>query len=409
MTSVHDPLPLLMPRLFPALLFTVLLGSAAPTLAAERLDIPVAVDSGAIITVETAWPAQAARALVVVVPGTGGVSDPYLNPELHQANYDPDHRGGLTSRLLAAGYAVAYFGQRGYAPLRSCISGSSASERAAAFVAHCLDPKVRAGVDLPTITADTGRVFTALAQHPRTRGLRQIALPYSEGMHHVSAAIGQHAMRPAAIVAVGGPIGSLGAIVPYQLRYEYFANIAGAAFARCPDRALTAEQLFRCAGKWTSPDLLSKMNELMAAPTLTRQQLPLRRETMRAHYRAVSAQFAALAPDAPIGASFEGHFMPVAWSARFPYQQMSAAVSTLDQLGAFDGPVVYLFGTRDHLIPLPTPGACPRRSNGSLPVRCSIRLIDEVGHGLEGDSGLPPGAVLDELVRTVDEVAAAAR
>lgn len=374
--------------------------------APERIDIPVSVDGGAVITVETAWPEnRAARALVVVVAGTGGTADPYLNPELHMTTYDPDHRGGLTAKLLAAGYAVAYFGQRGYAPLRSCISGRTARERAAAFVAHCLDPKVRAGVDLAAITADTGRVFAALARHPRTRHLAQIAMPYSEGMHHVSAAVGQHTMRPAGIVSVGGPVASLGSIVPYQVQYDYFIDIATAGFARCPHRELTAEQLFRCAGRWQSPALLAKMNELMGAPTLAREQLPLRRELLRMHWRAAAAQFASLSPDASIGASFEGHFIPSAWNARFPYQQMSAEVGSLDQLGAFDGRVIYLFGTRDHLIPLPAPGPCPARADGSARTGCSIRLIADVGHGLEDESELPPNAVLDAMVRAVDEVA----
>ena len=399
-----------MPRLSVALLLTLLLAAPPHAPAAlGRIDIPVAVDGGAVITVETTWPEnRAARALVVVVVGTGGTADPYLNPELHMATYDPDHRGGLTAKLLAAGYAVAYFGQRGYAPLRSCISGNSARERAAAFVTRCLDPKVRAGVDFAAITADTGRVFAALARHPRTRHLAQIAMPYSEGMHHVSAAVGQHAMRLAGIVSVGGPVGSLGNIVPYQVQYEYFVNIATDGFARCPNRELTAEQLFRCAGKWQSPFLLSKMNELMGWPTLTRELLLLRREALRAHWRAAAAQFASLPPDASIGASFEGHYIPSAWNARFPYQQMSAAVGSLEQLGDFDGRVTYLFGTRDHLVPLPAPGPCPARADGSARTRCSIRLIADVGHGLEDESELPPEAVLDEMVRAVDEVADAA-
>ena len=71
------------------------------------------------------------------------------------------------------------------------------------------------------------------------------------------------------------------------------------------------------------------MNELMGWPTLTREQLPLRREALRAHWRAAAAQFASLSPDASIGASFEGHYIPSAWNARFPYQQMSASVGSI--------------------------------------------------------------------------------
>ncbi len=38
---------------------------------------------------------------------------------------------------------------------------------------------------------------------------------------------------------------------------------------------------------------------------------------------------------------------------------MTRSVGSLEQLGAFDGRVTYLFGIRDHLIPLPAPGALP--------------------------------------------------
>jgi len=397
-----------MPRLFLALFLIALAASMPAAAAPARIDIPVSVDGGAVITVETAWPEGArARALVVVVPGTGGLSDPYLNAELRERVYDPDRRGGLTGKLLAAGYAVAYFSQRGYAPLRSCVEGDSPTQRAAALAARCPDPRVRAGVDFVTITADTGRVFAALARHPRTRGLAQIALAYSEGMHHVSAAVGQHAMRPIGIVAVGGPLASLARIVPYQLQYEYFANVASEGFARCPHRDLTAEELFRCAGKWHSPALLAKMSEFMGAPTLRRQLLPLRREATQAYFRAQAAFYASQSAQATIAGNFEGHTIPVAWNGRFQYQQMTAAVGSLDQLGDFDGRVVYLFGMRDHLVPLPAPGACPARPDGSARTTCRVQVIEDVGHGLEDERGFPPDAVLDALLRAVDEVAQA--
>lgn len=390
------------------LLLCLTIWSGLPCTAApfERVDIPVALGDGVTTVVETAWPAAGApRALVIVVPGTGGLSDPYLNAELRKPVYDPDSRGGMTAKLLAAGYAVAYYNHRGYAPLRTCIRGDTLADRAASFVHRCVDPTVRAWVTLSSITADTARVFGALERHPRTKGLPQVALAFSEGMHHVSTLVGKGNIHPLGIVSVGGPHIPFADAVRYQTTYEYFVKIAQEAFKHCPENELTVDRIFSCAPASTSPDRLSKMRELAGGNVLARNFLPLRRELFLFQYRAAPAYFKSLPPNTTMAGSFEGVLMPVAWNAHFPEEQMAATRSSVDQLGAFGGRIVYLFGALDYLSPLPASGSCRSPVSGaSPPPDCTFRLVAGVGHGLEDANGFVPATILDDLVRTVDEV-----
>lgn len=384
-------------------------GIAAPLPPASRIDIPVALDQGASITIEVAWPEnRTPRALVVVVPGSGGVADPYLGSELKRAAYDPDSRGGTTASLLAAGYAVAYYGQRGYALPRTCIRGDTPAARAASFVQHCVDYRLRAGVSLSSITADTGRVFTALREHPRTGKLRQIALPFSEGMHHVSVLAGQGAIQPAGIVSIGGPQVPVSHVAWYQTSREHFAALARKAFARCPYKQLTVEKIFSCAGSPGTPPQLDRMREFAGGEVLSRDFLPLRQQMFRDIYR-LGLHDKVLPENAILSASFEGHPMPVGWNLRYAQEQQNANKTTLEQLGPYTGKVIYLFGAQDYFFPLPAPGPCRvEGAKTSAPADCSVKLVDGVSHGLEDAGGFPPGAVLDEVVRALDDVNAAA-
>lgn len=382
--------------------------SAAPP-PASRIDIPVELGQGAYTTVEIAWPTNLVpRALVVVVPNSGGLADPYLNPELKRVAYDPDSRGGLTAKLLTAGYAVAYYGQRGYALPRTCIRGDTPAARAASFVQHCVDYRLRAGVSLSSITADTGRVFTALREHPRTGKLPQIALPFSEGMHHVSVLAGQGAIQPAGIVSIGGPQVPVSHVAWYQTSREHFAALARKAFARCPDKQLTVEKILSCAGSPGTPPQLDKMREFAGGEVLSRDFLPLRQQMFRDIYR-LGLHDKVLPENAILSASFEGHPMPVGWNLRYAQEQQNANKSTVEQLGRYTGKVIYLFGAQDYFFPLPAPGPCRvEGAKTSTPSDCSFRLVDGVGHGLEDASGFSPDAVLDEVVRALDEAGASA-
>jgi hypothetical protein len=328
-------------RALPCLLMCLAVWAASPCAAApltlsSRTDIRVALGQGAHTTIELVLPVgRTPKALVIVVPGSGGVTDPYLDAELARSTYDPDSRGGMTAKLLAAGYAAAYYAQRGYAPPRTCISGESPAARALSFVMNCVATEVRARVSLSSITADTGRVFAALAEHRRTKGLPQIALPFSEGMHHVSALVGQGVIQPAGIVSIGGPHVSIAHVARYQTSYEHFAEIAATAFARCPDQQLELESIFRCAGSRSTPQHLARMRELAGGDTLARAQLPLRRQLFLERYEQGLTYQLRLPEDAIMSGTYLGYPMPVAWNARYAQEQQTASKSTLDQLGSF--------------------------------------------------------------------------
>lgn len=146
------------------------------------------------------------------------------------------------------------------------------------------------------------------------------------------------------------------------------------------------------------------MAELIGAASLTRELLPPRRELFRTHYQLALAAQRLLPPMATMDGAFGGIPIPVAWNARYSSQQQAAATSSVEQLGAFGGKVVYLFGALDYLFPLPGTGTCRTSDADAVRAHCRFQLVDDVGHGLEDASGFMPAAIRDRLVEAIDEV-----
>lgn len=376
---------------------------------AEHQSLSVPLGSGVAVQVELVLPTnRVPRALVIVVPGSGGLSDPFSETEMKQSDYDAEHRGGLTAALVEAGFAAAYYSQRGYAPLRDCIRGADFNARAASFAARCVDGRIRAQVSLSTITDDTAKVFSALRQFPRIGGLDQIALAYSEGMHHVSSLVAQGAIVPIGIVGVGGPHISLADTWAYQIRHDFYFNLADKAARRCPATQMTASEILTCAGVIATPTLLAGMNEAIAGNFPLRIQIETRRllfGQLLQNEVAGAKRLSQLAPSATMVGAFGGVPLAVAYNAAYAAQAYGAHTASLDWLASFPGKAIYLFGARDHLVPLPAPGPCrPGRPAKSGQGSCEFRIISDLAHGLEDETGMPSAHSLDRLVQALNEV-----
>lgn len=356
------------------------------------------VDAGIDIPIELYWPGQTARALVIVAPNSGGLADPYFDPELRQARYRPDHRGGLVAALGSQGYAVAFFSLRGFALLRDCARGDQFAERAAYFAAHCVNSQVRATSSLATTTADTAAVFQTLALWPQTRHLPQIALAFSEGMHHVTLLAGQGRIAPVGIVGVGGPTAALADLWRYQMQRDYYFQLAQRAFQRCPEAELETDRLFDCAQVPVSAATRAGMQEFVGAHTVSPDTLAARHQLMQTLYQQVQAHYAGDVSHEVMAGAFGGVPLPAAWSGLYYAQVFQARTSTVAQLGGYRGRTIYLLGERDYLQP-PAGGEC------GVGLSCSVRTVRGVGHGLEDDSGFPTAAAMRAIIDAVNAVA----
>ena len=383
-------------------------GSSTVSYAAisERFVISVTVDTNESIDIEVVWPkGTLPKALVVVVPSTGGLSDAYFDSELNKPIYDPDSRGGLTKALNEAGFAAAFYNQRGFNSLRTCITGKNFQERALSFVKNCVDAKTRGKVSLSTISSDTAAVFTALSLDSRTKNLLQIALAYSEGMHHVSSLTGKNIIKPAGIISVGGPVDSMAELSKFQITHEYYLQLAETAFQNCKSSKLQVIQIFSCAQLKSKGVTLALMVETFGGDVVTQDQISSKRKAYGDFYREYSAKFPSYSEGATMNGTFGGYVIPTAWAASFYTEIFKSTSTIIQQLGMFGGKVIFISGALDYLVPVPISGKCPSQpGNTNQLVNCEVIVIKDLGHALEDETGLPTKNALSQIILAIYKV-----
>ena len=372
----------------------------------RNFEVPVYLADGHRSAIEVVLPQQRApRGLIIVSPGSTGFSDPYLEGELQKPAYDPNSRGGLTVRLTEAGFGVAFFSQRGYTPLRTCVQGDTFLQRTHSVIEHCMNASIRASVTLSTITQDTGKVYLQLAEDPRTHGLNQISLAFSEGIFHISELVSKGYIHPIGIVGVGGPIESFSEVARLQLRREFHLNLAETAFRRCKRDVLDVSRILQCSGIQPLPVNTAAMRDVLGADSISREQLALRRDYWNQFEHEFSKKYSNMPVGTPTGGTFAGIPYPVGWSARYFSEILAETTTTGDFLNNFKGKTIYIFGSLDSKVPVPKRGNCRLGRNSSTAIKmCNVVVVDGVGHGLEDDTGLPTQWALDQIVRAVNSV-----
>lgn len=370
----------------------------------EYVVVPVSVAKDISISVEIYLPKERApRALVIVSPNSGGLSDPYFDQELAEPRYLPDRRGGLTATLVKAGYAVAFYSQRGYEVLGSCLSGDNFQTRAASFVNTCVSTEIRARVSLLTITQDTQAIFNALDTNTKTSGLPKLSLAYSEGMHHVSALAGRGLIKAVGIVGIGGPRSSLASVWQYQMRGDHEFRIVEKAFSSCSAALLSIDQIFSCANITPVPDGPAKMRAFLGSDIASREGLASRREMLLEQYHRALAHYADSEVSETMEGSFGGNHITAAFSAHYYKEVFEAQTSIVEQLRRFSGRTRFLFGEFDHLLP-ELAELTVKNTADSAATMSGTSIIRGVGHGLEDQSGFPPAQALVAIVQALDEV-----
>jgi hypothetical protein len=372
--------------------------SVAPTLSQPTI-IPVRVSDQAVIDVELFTPRVGkSKALVVVVPGTGGIADPYFDYEIVGSAYSPHHRGGLVDTFIAAGFSVAFYNQRGYRLLSTCVLGKNEEERRGTFVAYCVDQNIRVGVDLLTITSDTEKIFSALSQYPYSKDQPVIALAISEGMHHTSTLAGQNRIKVAGIVSIGGPVDSLSTVVEYQLTAQFYYTLVSDAMQRCKLQVIDINDIKRCARPKLSSFASKQLAGFFALGPMTLAQLDSRRLQSQQQYQAFVQKAAEV--KTPYPGNFGRFVIPNNWSPQLYHQFFQSKQSVLRQLEGFSGHMRFLVGSADAQIPIPAAGSC--KLIAVTTKSCEIQIFEGLGHMLEGENDeLPSQQTLKRIVSAV--------
>lgn len=366
---------------------------------------PMAVETAdhATVNIDLVRPDGRPKALVIVSPGTGGLPDPYFDAELAKPRYDVAHKGGMAQALTRAGFAAAFIGQRGYAPLGDCLAGSPQAKRAEVFVLRCIDQRVRGTVDLDSNAEDMRAAIARVSGEPDLKALPLVVVAFSESFRHIAWLVEAGRARPDVIVAIGGPTEPWSSLIAYQLRKDWALGLAQAGLARCAERELPIDKVFACAGWPARTDLKGRVADALGGNVASSRLVQERREWWRRKFAASIVALGRAPPDATIGGAFQGIPIPVAWSANFYRQGLADKRSAPQRLARWPGSLLLTFGRLDSLVLVPTDADIEqlKRSRGGP---TEVVRWPGLGHGLDTEAGETTPEVLETLVSRIDEL-----
>jgi hypothetical protein len=378
---------------------------AAQTSSTDRFEFSVNVGDAISIPVEVFVPASGApRAIVFVMPGTDGMSDPYLLTSLLKPDYRPDKMSGMTEVLLRSNYAVAYYNQRGLVPPKFCVAGATYQQRLESYADKCINVNIRANVSLSTITADTLKIFVALEVHPRLNKLPKIVLALSEGLYHVAQLVQNKSIQPIGIVSIGGPLESLADGMQYQLDRKYYFDLLETAFSKCNAKTLRIEQAFSCGKIHPTQEKINDLKRVFGSDSMSINDVAIKKSFFENETQKFYKTHARLPANAMTTLAVDSRIVAI-WSVRF-YSEIFAATQPVgEKLSAFKGGLVFLYGAEDHRSRPHKAGQCRALLGSQNPkAYCEIIVLEGLGHGLEDASGLPTKSALEALVSAIDNV-----
>jgi alpha-beta hydrolase superfamily lysophospholipase len=374
-----------------AFLFATMTAIARPA----RIELSVAAYDNTPIAVEVYGVESHPKALIVVLPGTGGQTDPYFDAEVTRDAYDPDHRGGLTETLLSANYAIAFVGHRGYRTGAHCVPDVPLPQRIDQLVTACIDGATRATVNLTTITQDTAAVLTRLK---KTYRLPVIVMAYSEGGYHIAKIIHDGTFVPDGLVLIGTPLQSVSEVFQYQISREFVFNLAHRALEKCPANTLSIADAFSCAGIEETPERREQLLAFLAQDHVTPQAVTMRRAAHRNFSNDLVARFAG--PERPMTLSgvWLGRQMPIAWAGSFYTEAFASTTPISALLADYRKPVALFYGELDDLVPHEGATLCRH-----APTSCvRPEIIPRGDHALGAADHLPLPDTLNRLRKALD-------
>lgn len=374
-----------------AFLFATTTAIAKPA----RIELSVAADDKTPIAVEVYGVASHPKALVVVLPGTGGQTDSYFDAEVIRDVYDPDHRGGLTDTLLSADYAIAFVGHRGYRTGANCVPPIPIPQRIDKLVAACIDGATRATVNLTTITQDTAAV---LAKLKKTYRLPVIVMAYSEGGYHIAKIIHDGTFVPDGLVLIGTPLQSLSEVFQYQISREFAFNLANRALEKCPANTLSIADAFACASIEETPERREQLLAFLAQDYVTPEAVTMRRAAHRNFSNDLVARFAGPERPTTLAGIWLGHQLPIAWAGSF-YSEVFASTTPISALLAdYRKPVALFYGELDDLVPHEGAILC----RDTLTPCVTPKIIPRGDHALGAADHMPLPDTLKQLRKALD-------
>lgn len=153
--------------------------------------------------------------VMIVVPGTGGTSDLYLNSREPDFSQDDDGLSGLGRKLNQRGIIVVRFDNRGIVNPRVCMPDHMFLDDQA-YLHRCWNNAERATIDFQSWREDISSVYQRVIQLPYVDKKRLGILGFSEGMVHSAHLLAEASLSAKLFVGIGGPAESMREVALYQ-------------------------------------------------------------------------------------------------------------------------------------------------------------------------------------------------
>lgn len=363
--------------------------------------ISVSGDAQWRIRVNIGYPAKhSPKAMVIFLPGTDGVAALDVEQALSVESAGRSING-LGEQLIAAGYAVAYFNQRGIVDFKDCLTGESTAARADSFFSRCYKEETRAGVNMRNVRGDTLKVLRRIRQLPGMHGRKVILLSFSEGGFHAAKLIGAGLLKADGIVAIGVPSLSPHDTNIMQATRGFFFQRMRAVVALQPDGRLAKARIGELfplldeQGKQELRDLFpGEFIDASAIADAWRVQLD--------DYAVYSQEWSAARPDRHMSGTMAGRAVGAVVGVQWELDNVAEREDVCTQLAHFVGRVAFLYGEHDTRAGPEELKHCD--AVNAVRPRFTIDVIPGAGHGLIDSPLVDRDAVFSAILQRVDQV-----
>jgi pimeloyl-ACP methyl ester carboxylesterase len=373
----------------------------------SKQKLQVEVDAEVFVALDLYVPSnQKIKALVAFTPGTGGLGDLYMDGEFRRGGHDGDHKGGFVEALTQQGYAVALHWHRGLLRVEDCVKGNTLEEKRKSYAFGCYLPEIRKNVDLLALTSDTASVYEYLAKKDDVKDLPVISVGLSQGSFHLSKLIALGQIKPKGLIYIGGLFDSYRAVYEYQLGFQYYFDKIDLTFEKTQKDIVSArdvcEQANLSVEVYEPVPIMNKLITSMGNVTVTKADFEERKITLRNNSEEYVKKLLESNPENLTGSTSGGYreyTLPNFGSNGYERQTVVDNVAMYDYLKNFSGDVHYIYGEHETLLKVPAASHCKE-----LIPTCSLKIIDDVSHALEDQTGLPPQRSLNAVLDAVNSI-----
>ncbi len=341
------------------------------------------------------------RAIIVMVPGTAGLSDPYFIGSIKSSRYTPHYKGGLTQALTSNRFAFLSYNQRGYRRLNECVRGDNEFARQLSFSEKCILKNLRMHVDLKTITRDTLSVLLEAQVIARKMKAPMLVLSFSEGTYHVSKLLRINNIGIVGLIGVGSPITTLSETFEQQLREKYIFDVLENALKTCNlNGKISIDEVFNCSTKNISVRAKERLTITLGTGITETSEITKKKEHVNKIADDIIKYYQDLQSPHPISGWLETQELIENWSSAYFSEIFQERSNIYDNLWSANLPIQLIYGELD--MQVQPPNSLVRGQNlATIDNRIEIKIIKNLDHYLSQDEKQISKSGLEQILASI--------